>query len=208
MVVIFLLLIFMNVMMKIANREDQSSYYLYSENYIESLRGELERLNPDKASDVTTYINILSEIQLNEMMNQYKDSEWKLAIINERIAPFITERNTYQYGAERNETQVEEINREIDNILQKIEEDDWKYFAEEDLSQANQQIEDLNQQKEQTEDKAVLKNIEGFLSVTLVEEVQLSYTTVPVSWSPDSKFLIYQNGLIRRIFFIGWDFTF
>ena len=160
MVVIFLLLIFMNVMMKIANREDQSSYYLYSENYIESLRGELERLNPDKASDVTTYINILSEIQLNEMMNQYKDSEWKLAIINERIAPFITERNTYQYGAERNETQVEEINREIDNILQKIEEDDWKYFAEEDLSQANQQIEDLNQQKEQTEDKAVLKNIE------------------------------------------------
>lgn len=39
----------------------------------------------------------------------------------------------------------------------------------------------------------VLKNIEGFLSVTLVEEVQLSYTTVPVSWSPDSKFLIYQK---------------
>ena len=170
MVVIFLLLIFMNCMFKYANSGSEYDYYLYNENYINSLRSELETLNPEKSSDVTTYINLLSEIQLSEMMEQHKDAEWKLAIINERIAPYITERNTYQYGAEKNEAQVQEISQEIDALLAKLDENDWKYFAREDLAKAEQQIEELNNQKEQTEDKAVLENIETELNNAQMEK--------------------------------------
>lgn len=170
MVVIFLLLIFMNCMFKYANSGSEYDYYLYNENYINSLRGELETLNPEKSSDVTTYINLLSEIQLSEMMEQHKDAEWKLAIINERIAPYITERNTYQYGAEKNQEQVAVINQEIDDLLTKLDENDWKYFAREDLAKAEQQIEQLNAQKEQTEDKAVLENIETELDNAQMEK--------------------------------------
>ena len=170
MIVIFLLLIFMNCMFKYANNGSEYDYYLYNENYINSLRSELETLNPDKTSDVTVYIELLSEIQLSEMMEQYKDAEWKLAIINERIAPYITERNTYQYGAEKNEAQVQEINQEIDALLAKLDENDWKYFAREDLAKAEQQIEELNAQKEQTEDKSVLENIETQLNNTQMEK--------------------------------------
>ena len=170
MVVIFLLLIFMNCMFKYANNGSEYDYYLYNENYINSLRSELETLNPEKSSDVTVYIDLLSEIQLSEMMEQHKDAEWKLAIINERIAPYITERNTYQYGAEKNEAQVQEINQEIDALLAKLDENDWKYFAREDLAKAEQQIEELNNQKEQTEDKAVLENIETELNNAQMEK--------------------------------------
>ena len=170
MVVIFLLLIFMNCMFKYANSGNEYDYYLYNENYINSLRWELEQLNPEKTSDVTVYIDLLSEIQLSEMMEQHKDAEWKLAIINERIAPYITERNTYQYGAEKNEAQVQEIDQEIDALLAKLDENDWKYFAREDLAKAEQQIEELNSQKEQTEDKAVLENIETELNNAQMEK--------------------------------------
>lgn len=170
MIVIFLLLIFMNCMFKYANSGSEYDYYLYNENYINSLRGELETLNPEKSSDVTTYINLLSEIQLSEMMEQHKDAEWKLAIINERIAPYITERNTYQYGAEKDETQVEAVNQEINDLLAKLDENDWKYFAREDLAKAEQQIEELNAKKEQTEDKAVLENIETELNNAQMEK--------------------------------------
>ena len=104
------------------------------------------------------------------MMEQHKDAEWKLAIINERIAPYITERNTYQYGAEKNEEQVAAINQEIDDLLTKLDENDWKYFAREDLTKAEQQIEELNAQKEQTEDKAVLNNIETELKTAETEK--------------------------------------
>ena len=170
MIVIFLLLIFMNCMFKYANNGSEYDYYLYNENYINSLRSELETLNPDKTSDVTVYIELLSEIQLSEMMEQYKDAEWKLAIINERIAPYITERNTYQYGAEKDETQVEAVNQEINDLLAKLDENDWKYFAREDLAKAEQQIEELNAQKEQTKDKAVLENIETELNSAQMEK--------------------------------------
>ena len=170
MVVIFLLLIFMNCMFKYANGGSKYDYYLYNENYINSLRSELETLNPEKTSDVTVYIDLLSEIQLSEMMEQHKDAEWKLAIIDERIAPYITERNTYQYGAEKDETQVEAVNQEINDLLAKLDEGDWKYFAREDLAKAEQQIEQLNAQKEQTEDKAVLENIETELDNAQMEK--------------------------------------
>ena len=170
MVVIFLLLIFMNCMFKYANGGSKYDYYLYNENYINSLRSELETLNPEKTSDVTVYIDLLSEIQLSEMMEQHKDAEWKLAIIDERIAPYITERNTYQYGAEKDETQVEAVNQEINDLLAKLDEGDWKYFAREDLAKAEQQIEKLNAQKEQTEDKAVLENIETELNNAQMEK--------------------------------------
>ena len=83
-------------MFKFANNSNYS-VYIYSENYISSLEEELSKLNPEKSSDVTLYINIKSELELNELMNKYKDSEWKLSIINERISPFITEKNTYKY---------------------------------------------------------------------------------------------------------------
>ena len=173
--VIFLLLIFMNCMFKYANNGNTINYYLYSENYIQSLKSELETLNPDKPSDVTTYINILSDIQLSEIMEQHKDAEWKLAIINERIAPYISERNTYQYGAEKNEEQVEIINQEIDELLAKLDDNDWKYFAKEDLAQAEQQIEELNRQKEQTEDTAVIKNIDSQIQTAKTEKEIAEY---------------------------------
>ncbi len=170
MLVIFLLLIFMNCMFKYANSGSEYNYYLYNENYIQSLKSELETLNPEKTSDVTVYINLLSEIQLSEMMEENKDAEWKLAIINERIAPYITERNTYQYGAEKNEEQVERINQQIDDLLAKLDQGDWKYFTREDLEKAEQQIEKLNSQKEQTEDKAVLESIETELNRVEIEK--------------------------------------
>ena len=159
MIIVFLLIIFMNCMFKFANNSNYS-VYIYSENYISSLEEELSKLNPEKSSDVTLYINIKSELELNELMNKYKDSEWKLSIINERISPFITEKNTYKYGAEKNEEQVQKISNEMDSLIAKLEQNDWKYFASQDLENANSTIEELERQKQQTEDTEILKSLD------------------------------------------------
>ena len=174
MIVIFLLLIFMNCMFKYAS-SGGSSYYLYSESYINSLQEELATLNPDNPSDVTTYINIKSEVELSEIMNKYQDSEWKLAIINERISPYITERNTYKYGTEKNEAQVEEINKQIDSLTSKLDANDWRYFANEDLESANNKIDELNNQKDQTQDTQIIKNIELELKNAEIEKEIAEY---------------------------------
>ena len=158
MLLVFLLIIFMNIIIK-ASSNSYSSAYMYSESYMNSLKEELSELNPENPSDITLYINLKSEIELNELMYKYKDSEWKLSIINERIAPYITEKNNYMYGESKDENQVTKINNKIDELMTKINDDDWEYFAKEDLENANKTIEDLNFKKSQTVDSEILKSL-------------------------------------------------
>lgn len=158
MLLVFLFIVFMNIIIK-ASSNSYSSAYMYSESYMNSLKDELSELNPENPSDITLYINLKSEIELNELMYKYKDSEWKLSIINERIAPYITEKNNYMYGESKDENHVVKINNKIDELMTKINDDDWEYFAKEDLENANKTIEDLNFKKSQTVDSEVLKSL-------------------------------------------------
>lgn len=160
MALVFLLIIFMNIIIKVSSNS-YSSAYMYSESYMNSLKDELADLNPENPSDVTLYITLKSEIELNELMYKYKDSEWKLSIINERIAPYITERNNYMYGESKDENQVIQANNKIDELMEKINDDDWEYFAKEDLESANKTIEDLNAKKNQTVDSEILKSLDS-----------------------------------------------
>ena len=83
--VIFLLLIFMNSMIKFANRETSlANYYLYNESYINSIKEEIKKLDPDKPSDVTKYINAQTAIYIDEMPTSIFDSG---DYIIERISP-------------------------------------------------------------------------------------------------------------------------
>ena len=158
MLLIFLLMIFINCINKYSNSSSYSAY-MYSESYINSIKEELSNLNPEKPSDVTLYINIKSELDLYNIMEKYKDSDWKLSIINNRISPYITEINTYTYGADKSEELAKKATEEMENIIAKLDENNWKYFANEDLKNANSRIEELNRQKAQTQDTEIIKDL-------------------------------------------------
>ena len=174
MLLIFLLIVFINCMNKYSNSSTYSAY-MYSESYIESLKDELSNLNPEKPSDVTLYINLKSELDLSNLMEKYKDSDWKLSIINDRISPYITEINTYTYGAEKSEEQARKATEEMESIIAKLDENDWKYFANEDLKNANSRIEELNRQKAQTQDTEIIKDLNNEIKKVEVEKEIAEY---------------------------------
>ena len=174
MLLIFLMIVFINCMNKYSNSSTYSAY-MYSESYIESLKDELSNLNPEKPSDVTLYINLKSEIDLSNLMEKYKDSDWKLSIINDRISPYITEINTYTYGADKSEEQARKATKEMENIIAKLDENDWKYFANEDLQNANSTIEELNNQKAQTQDTEIIKGLNNEIENAKVEKEIAEY---------------------------------
>lgn len=169
MLLIFLLMIFINCINKYSNSSSYSAY-MYSESYINSIKEELSNLNPEKPSDVTLYINLKSELDLSNLMEKYKDSDWKLSIINDRISPYITEINTYTYGAEKSEEQARKATEEMESIIAKLDENDWKYFANEDLQNANNKIEELNKQKAQTQDTEIIKGLNNEIENAKVEK--------------------------------------
>ena len=174
MLLIFLMIVFINCMNKYSNSSTYSAY-MYSESYIESLKDELSNLNPEKPSDVTLYINLKSELDLSNLMEKYKDSDWKLSIINDRISPYITEINTYTYGADKSEEQARKATKEMENIIAKLDENDWKYFANEDLQNANSMIEELNKQKAQTQDTEIIKGLNNEIENAKVEKEIAEY---------------------------------
>ncbi len=174
MLLIFLMIVFINCINKYSNSSSYSAY-MYSESYIESLKDELSNLNPEKPSDVTLYINLKSEIDLSNLMEKYKDSDWKLSIINDRISPYITEINTYTYGADKSEEQARKATKEMENIIAKLDENDWKYFANEDLQNANSMIEELNNQKAQTQDTEIIKGLNNEIENAKVEKEIAEY---------------------------------
>ena len=174
MLLIFLMIVFINCMNKYSNSSTYSAY-MYSESYIESLKDELSNLNPEKPSDVTLYINLKSKLDLSNLMEKYKDSDWKLSIINDRISPYITEINTYTYGADKSEEQARKATEEMENIIAKLDENDWKYFANEDLQNANSMIEELNKQKAQTQDTEIIKGLNNEIENAKVEKEIAEY---------------------------------
>lgn len=174
MLLIFLMIVFINCMNKYSNSSTYSAY-MYSESYIESLKDELSNLNPEKPSDVTLYINLKSKLDLSNLMEKYKDSDWKLSIINDRISPYITEINTYTYGADKSEEQARKATEEMENIIAKLDENDWKYFANEDLQNANSTIEELNNQKAQTQDTEIIKGLNNEIENAKVEKEIAEY---------------------------------
>ena len=174
MILIFLLMIFINCINKYSNSSSYSAY-MYSESYINSIKEELSNLNPEKPSDVTPYINLKSELDLSNLMEKYKDSDWKLSIINDRISPYITEINTYTYGAEKSEEQARKATEEMESIIAKLDENDWKYFANEDLQNANNKIEELNKQKAQTQDTEIIKGLNNEIENAKVEKEIAEY---------------------------------
>ena len=174
MLLIFLMIVFINCMNKYSNSSTYSAY-MYSESYIESLKDELSNLNPEKPSDVTLYINLKSKLDLSNLMEKYKYSDWKLSIINDRISPYITEINTYTYGADKSEEQARKATKEMENIIAKLDENDWKYFANEDLQNANSMIEELNKQKAQTQDTEIIKGLNNEIENAKVEKEIAEY---------------------------------
>ena len=138
---------------------NDGNYSYYSDSYVEYAQKELKELDPDKPSDTKMYIEYKTVLDVNEMMKQYDKEAWQIQIISSRIEPYVTERNTYLYGAEKNETQANKINEQINELLEKLKNDDWKYFANEELKLAEEKVKTLEETIKNTVDKQKLENL-------------------------------------------------
>ena len=58
------------------------------------------------------------------------------------------------------EDNIEGQGLDIDELQQKLDNDDWKYFANEDLKTAEETLENLKEQRNNTEDKQLIKDLE------------------------------------------------
>ena len=135
-------IILVNCLNKYSLSSISTSTY-YSDSYIDYAKEQIGNLDPSNASDTNLYIEYKSEIDIYDLMQKYEDGSWQQSIISSKIASLINEKNTYMYGSEKDDVRVADINKEIDGYIEKLNADDWRYFANQDLDDANELLSTL-----------------------------------------------------------------
>lgn len=173
--------------------QDMNSYE-YGENYIQYTKEELAKLDPNKPSDTRMYIDLKTQVEIFEMVQRYEKGAWQREILAEQISIYVSEKNTYLYGEDKNQKKVQEMENKINQILEKLDQDDWKYFAQEELEQAEASLKELEEQKENTQDKQELQSLE-----TDIENAKIDQQVAKYRMDKDIKYgNDYQNEALRR----------
>ena len=148
---------------------NSSNYSYYSDSYVEFAKEEIKGLDPNKTSDTKMYIEYKTVIDVSDMMKQYKNDAWQIQIIASTLESYINERNTYLYGAEKNEEQAEKINQQINELTKRLQNDDWKFFANEELEKSEEKLKELEDEKKSTQDKQRLQELENEIAIAKID---------------------------------------
>ena len=173
-IVVLGFMIFSNVMSKNTSNILYNQYY-YSGQTLTFLQEELEGLDPEKASDMEMYIDIKSQIELYELMGEYENGSWKQEIISENLSRYFKEKRMYEYGAKKDSQKAQEAQNKIDEIKQKLDSDDWKYFAQLELQQATEKLANIEEQIKNTEDKKALLSLNQEKENALIDKTIAEY---------------------------------
>lgn len=112
----------------------------FSEGYIEMLEKEQKNLNPDNLEEAVMYVSNQTEIDIFKLAKEYDKDSWQYAIIIEKGRDYISELN-YEKYQNHNEEEITKLQAEYDEFIKRLNEDNWRKFAEEELESAKKNVE-------------------------------------------------------------------
>lgn len=167
--------------------------YMYSDNYIQYAKEELAKLDPNKPSDTKMYIDLKTQVEVFDIVQRYEQDTWQREVLESQISTYVSEKNTYLYG-DKNPEKVKEMENKINQILEKLDQDDWRYFAQEELKQAEENLKNIEKQKANTQDKQELKVLEATIENAKIDQEVAKYRIdKDIQYGND-----YRNEALRR----------
>jgi len=112
---------------------------------------QLKNLDIKKAEDAEIYEIYQVELDLAKLIQKYGgESSWQAEIIRQNGRPLISEIVRYR-DILQNEAEYQKSNKKYEILVEKLDKNDWKYFANESLKELEQNLEEQN--KEQIKNK-------------------------------------------------------
>lgn len=130
----------------------------YSESYNEAVA--FINNNEPSAINIDEYVYYQTIISTKELMDEYKE-EWQLAAINDEI--FSTYSELYMNEYYNNEKELVANQAMIDEMIQKLKDNDWKYFIDRKIAVLDAELDALKSIKYQegsNKEKEYKKSIE------------------------------------------------
>ena len=110
------------------------------------------------------YSSVEAEIEYLRLLKRYGQDSWQATIIEEQLYDKIMELSYYRNGVygnkEGNNQEQEDLKKEYDKIIERLESGNWKAFAQEDLDKINNQIKLNKSELKNSADRNMAQNLQ------------------------------------------------
>lgn len=119
--------------------------YSYIDQEISIMEESLKQVNKTTESGKEEYSYLQSQIEYLKLQKKYGANSWQSTIVSSELYDKIMDINYYKNGlveyVSNNDLSLEELQKEYDEIIKKLDEGDWRAFAETDLAKVKTQLE-------------------------------------------------------------------
>lgn len=135
-----------------------NSYYDYIEEEISFYGEQLKTLDPEKDKDM--YAQYKTELEVYQLVKKYNEKSWQAKIIQSEMRSCISNINYFTYQ-EKSDSGLKIAKAKYNEYIKRLDTDDWRYFAEEEVKEKNTEIDELKAMQEKTTNKLEIKELQS-----------------------------------------------
>ncbi len=118
---------------------------------LQELKRTIDSYDKNSPGEKEEYYNALSNIELYELTDKYKEP-WKKILIRENLRDTIHSMNNAKY-IEKDIEAYNEYKKEYDKFLKELDSNSWKYFVNKEIKTATDEIASLEKEREKAKNK-------------------------------------------------------
>lgn len=131
--------------------EDPVSTLTEEKYELQELKRTIDSYDKNSPGEKEEYYNALSNIELYELTDKYKEP-WKKILIRENLRDIIHSMNNAKY-IEKNIEAYNEYKKEYDAFLKELDSNDWKYFVNKEIKASTDELASLEKEREKAKNK-------------------------------------------------------
>lgn len=124
----------------------------------EEVQKEIENTDKNDPANIEYFAQVKAKTKVKEMKEKYGKDSWQSVILDKKIIKQITDLEIAK--SERNEEKTQILEKEYQESIEKLNNEDWKYFAEKELIEVTQKVKEEKEQLEKTQKKNIEKNLQ------------------------------------------------
>ena len=118
---------------------------------LQELKRTIDSYDKNSPGEKEEYYNALSNIELYELTDKYKEP-WKKILIRENLRDIIHSMNNAKY-IEKDIEAYNEYKKEYDKFLKELDSNSWKYFVNKKIKTTTDEIASLEKEREKAKNK-------------------------------------------------------
>lgn len=135
-----------------------NSYYDYIEEEISFYDEQLKTIDPK--TDKEMYSEYKTQLDVYKLIKKYGEKSWQAKIIQSEMRICISDINYFTYQ-EKNENKLKAAMAKYDEYIRKLDTNDWRYFAEEEIKEKDIRIKATKELQEKTTNKLEIKELQN-----------------------------------------------